>query len=201
MNKGPVMPWENNPSIKFSCLFWNSHFREYSIETDAVLLYEMSTEYHVDVLVSGHSFHTFGAGRNKNGSVRLDLQPDNILTKYFTENISIHVKDPDLAIDWLEDACNTKAIFKLYHYEFLLPETIMDIIEKDDDCTRPETWKHIFCSKFVLLFLRYCHLTGNLEAPEGRLRILWTVNSNHCTPAYLKKMVQYIFHPEQCGYR
>ena len=187
-------------SIDFSCLFWKSVLGEYSLKIDSILLYEQSPVYHADVVVHGRFFHTFGSGSHREDCVVKHKQPDDLLTKYYTENVSIYVKHPELAIRWLEDSCKTPAKFVIYKGEFFCPTTILDLLDKDDDCTKPETWKHLFCSKYVLLFLRYCHLTDNLEAPEEKLRLLWTINSNQCTPAFLRRLVLRIFHSEQSGY-
>ncbi len=190
----PPTPVMRRTPVQFSLLFWDSRIREYNLQTDAIVFYEMSAQYHVDVLVHSTSYHSFGASSLSKKCVHVEKQPDDILTKYWIENVSIRVKDPDLAVKWLERACKAKTKFKINEYKFFIPQFVEEIIEKDEDCTVPETWKNLFCSKFVLLFLRYCHLTGNLDADEERLRKLWTVNSNQCTPAHLKRIVLHIFH-------
>jgi hypothetical protein len=190
----PSFPATQNKSVEFSLLFWDASLGEYTLRNDLVLIYEMSRQYHVDVMVNSIQRHTFGAGGLHKQCVHVERQPYDILTRFITEDVSIRVKDPFLAVEWLGRASRTKAKFKVYQYKFLIPGFVEEWIEEDDDCMAPETWKNLFCSKFVLLFLRYCHKTGNLDADEERLQELWTVNSNQCTPAFLKRLVLHIFH-------
>ena len=187
-------PITRKTPVEFSLLFWDAFLGEYTLENDLVLIYEMAQQYHVDVMVHSKSYHTFGASSLKKDCIHVQRQEYDMNTQTYTENVSIAVTDPLLATEWLARASKTKAKFKVYQYKFFIPEFVEELIENDEDCMTPETWNNVFCSKFVLLFLRYCHKMGILDAEEERLQELWTVNSNQCTPAYLKRLVLHIFH-------
>lgn len=74
-----------------------------------------------------------------------------------------------------------------------LPKPCLDVVEHDLDCMRPETWQRLYCSQFVLLFLRRCAIQGLLPY-WCKANLLWSVNSHGCPPARLMALIERVFH-------
>ena len=108
-------------------------------------------------------------------------------------SIPIPITDPGKALEFFERASASEAPYHIPVTDFLVPKGLVDYIDKDEDCEDPMAWKKLFCSKFALLFLRYCDHHGIIDAPGNKLNLLWSVNSNRCSPALLKQMITEIF--------
>jgi hypothetical protein len=56
----------------------------------------------------------------------------------------------------------------------------------------PATWDHLYCSQFVLLFLKLCAERGMLALPREAVDMVMHCNSVTCTPAHLKRLLDQI---------
>ena len=107
--------------------------------------------------------------------------------------VDVDVTDIDLALQFVRSALNARVRYDINVYECALPKSFIDRIEADLDCCRPETWDHIFCSQFALLFLRWCDYHNILRAPRSSSFLLWTVNSRGCLPSRLQIITDMVF--------
>ena len=163
-----------------------------NIGADILMLYELSPWVHAEVWVNGTSWVAAGGGRtvvSEWGTTKAELMSP------FIDCVDVPVKDAHKAVDFLEKACLTHARFDIPVLDFLFPALLVDWVDKDDkdECMHPEAWRTLYCSKFVLFFLRHCHREGALDVTEESMRPLWTVNSNRCSPAVLRSLVKRAF--------
>ena len=113
------------------------------------------------------------------------------------EWVKIPVKEDKIhtAIDFLQSACKTHALFEIPLLDFLFPSLVTNLIDVDnkEECVHPEEWKHLYCSKFVLFFLRFCDRMDALDISKEKVRPLWEINSNRCSPVMLRRLVTRAF--------
>lgn len=96
-----------------------------------------------------------------------------------------------IALDIIQDIFrHCHASYGFNPLDMTIPKTYLDLWEGDVECKRPDKWKRIFCSQFVLLFLRRCALAGVLK---GKTDLLWSVNTHSCTPAMLRTLLTRVF--------
>ena len=185
------------------CLFWKAYLHIPSIRAGAVLLYEQSPEYHCEVAVVYDNLiaHMYEATRahdaDKHGVLSRITEMselDKLVALGLIEMIPIPIKNIQNAESWLEQARNSPSTFLLPLWNFVLPESTIKILDPDiDNFMKPSTLKHLYCSKFVLLFLRECYWIHNLDNDMRLQQLLWSVNCNRCTPAYVKQVVQWVY--------
>lgn len=102
--------------------------------------------------------------------------------------VDVHVSDIDLALGFIDAALGAR-------YGIDLAECALQYRTSDLDSCCPATWDGgVFCSQFVLLFLRWCDVHG-LLAVDGRL--LWSVNSRGCLPSRLEIILHKVFGPHR----
>lgn len=107
--------------------------------------------------------------------------------------VEIPIIDHTVATQFVEEALNSHAVYSYSIPEFAMPKFILDTIDSDLDCRHPETWDKLFCSQFVLLFLRRCAVAGILNIPEAKQQLLWSVNSKGCLPSRLQIITDRMF--------
>jgi hypothetical protein len=172
------------------CIFREGNWGDFSDTLQ--LIYSLGVrECHAEVLVNDTAFTA--------QSIMKDAVFKREMPGMFTyddiEWLKLPIKDAHKAIDFLEEACKTHAKFGIPVLDFLFPELVVDMVDVDhkDECMHPDAWKQLYCSKFVLFFLRYSHKTGNLIVDDASMEPLWRVNSNRCSPVMLRKLVTTAF--------
>lgn len=107
--------------------------------------------------------------------------------------VDLPITDPGIAVDYIQRVHCLPIRYGISVPECALPKFCLDEIDQDIDCCRPETWKQVFCSQFALLFLRHCAISGILQVPKDKARLLWSVNSKGCLPSRLQIITDRIF--------
>lgn len=162
-------------------------FKKNSIDSpleNLICLCSMDRHVHAEIRFFGYTFSTF-----YNISIPILVAPECNQGEW--DFLDIPIKNPGIALDILETMfLQCRASYGFNPLEMALPKVCLDLWDDDLDCTCPHEWKHIFCSQLVLLFLRCCALAGILQ---GKLDLLWSVNSHGCTPAHLKTLLERAF--------
>ena len=110
------------------------------------------------------------------------------------ELIDVPISDLNAAQDYLARATNTPARYHIPFAEFLLPKLAVDYVDPEYDFMDPSSWTRLYCSQFVLLFLRYCEYRRIISADSTKLHeTLYSVSSHTCTPAHLAHMLGDLF--------
>ncbi len=156
----------------------------------AIMVYELlARETHSEVWFDDVAF---GACCNVLPSIRAWCVPGD--TEYQPEDWSVMelpVTDELRALVILEDMLASPAPYRISVGECAMPKCMVDAIERDADCMHPEAWKGVFCSQFVLLFVRRCSREGILQAvPHERHALLWSVSSKGCLPSRLRVILE-----------
>lgn len=144
-------------------------------------------ECHAEVLVNDTAF----TATSVRETVVLKRDMPEILEYNNIEWVKIPIKDEHVAIDFLEMTVKTHAEFGIPVLDFLFPKLVVDLVDVDhkDECMHPDEWHQLYCSKFVLFFLRHSHREGNLDVDDKKMEPIWKVNSNRCSPVELRRMV------------
>jgi hypothetical protein len=200
-----------------------------NLRLDTLLIYEQSHEYHAEIAAvifidedkPMSLVNVFSASRGHARGINKELiflhELEDSIKNGEKEYFPIYIKDYKSALNWLDTACDSSTPFLVPYWDFLLPSSIVDYVDIDNEnFNSPKKWKNIFCSKFVLLFLRNCFYSGNLivTANESHKSIinnnndnlnktnetiqknkieqlLWCKNSNRCTPADIVHIMQH----------
>jgi hypothetical protein len=156
-------------------------FKKNSLDStleNMICLFSMDRHVHAEIRFNGYAFSPFYDSHNP-----IDVIHECNLGEW--EYQDVFITHPGVALDILEDILiRCTASYGFNPLDMALPKSCLDFWEDDLDCTRPESWKRIFCSQFVLLFLRRCVLAGILRGKN--LELLWSVNTHGCPPAKLK---------------
>ena len=112
--------------------------------------------------------------------------------------VEIPVTNVGLAVQFVEEAVRSNAHYSISLPEIMMPRMLLDELDPDLDCMRPNTWDRLFCSQFALLFLRRCALAGVLGGGGSTLsmekwRLLWGVSSKGCLPSRLQIIADRVF--------
>jgi hypothetical protein len=115
----------------------------------------------------------------------------NLLSLPCVETVSLPITDDRIAQLFLTESSKTPATYFIPIQDFLTPKAILDYTKPDLNTIRPDTWQHLYCSQYVLLFLRYCAEHGILPLPAHKLAYLHPsyINSRTCTPAHLRHII------------
>jgi len=84
----------------------------------------------------------------------------------------------------------SRATYCIPYARFALPSFLVHDLGDD-----PATWDHLYCSQFVLLFLRACARAGVLDLPRDRLAPLLACNSVQCSPAHIRRLLRLVLCP------
>lgn len=68
------------------------------------------------------------------------------------------------------------------YWQCAIPQRCLRMVECDLDCERPDTWKTVFCSESILLFLKRCVVHGMLP---GHWSCLQNTIARGCSPIRL----------------
>jgi hypothetical protein len=117
---------------------------------------------------------------------------EKLLSQPFVRLVKVPVNDVEKARKFLRKAAETKATYDIPVAQMLAPDALLHAVRADLDATHPATWHHLFCSQFVLLFLRYCHTERMLPLADRKLKILWSEDSVKWTPAHLRRKLEEI---------
>lgn len=174
-------------TVNFFCVIYKSHLKYGNMRLDTLLIYEQSCEYHTEIAavtfdnedISMSLVDLFYATSKHERGIKRELifldELEDSIKEGKVECYPIYVKDHQLALNWLDAASNSSTTFSIPYWDFLLPSSIVDYVDMDDEnFNLPETWKNIFCSKFILLFLRTCFYSGNLIITSGDI-----INNNN----------------------
>jgi len=112
--------------------------------------------------------------------------------------VNVPVADIDRAMEFIDRALDARVRYGISICECALPKSLS--IEADVDCCRPETWDHVFCSQFALLFLCWCDHHDLLLVPKSSSFLLWSVNSRGCLPSRLQIITDMVFGRSDAGY-
>ena len=121
----------------------------------------------------------------------IPLHKDLDISKWHV--VDVPITNHSLAAKFVQEAIASPAIYNYSVLEFGMPKFVLDRIDSDLDCLRPDKWDKLFCSQFVLLFLRRCAIAGILNVSEKKQKLLFSVNSNGCLPSRLKIITDHMF--------
>jgi hypothetical protein len=107
--------------------------------------------------------------------------------------VDVPVRDMKRVWNFILEVVDAGVPYGINVLECTMPKSILDRIDPDVDCSHPDTWGQVYCSQFVLLFLRWCDAHGVLGVPESRSRLLWSVNSRECVPSMLREIADAVF--------
>ena len=111
------------------------------------------------------------------------------------EIVEIRVFDVNFARKFLDAAVSASISYYIPVLDFVTPSTMLQWTDPDVDCCNPASWSTLFCSQFVLLFLRYLYMHGVLcvpgPPPDARRRgsALFQCSSHVCSPAHLREIL------------
>lgn len=144
-------------------------------------------ECHAEVLVNDTAF----TATSMRETVVFKRDMPEILEYDDIEWVKLPIRDMHKAIDFLDLTLKTHAKFAIPVLDFLFPQLVVDLVDVDDkdECMHPDVWHQLYCSKFVLFFLRHSHREGNLDVDDKKMDEIWRVNSNRCSPAMLRRLV------------
>ena len=106
----------------------------------------------------------------------------------FLEFVDIPVKNLQRARQIAEEIhAKTRATYEIPFFDLAIPSYFVHDIGTD-----PAHWDHLYCSQFVLLFLRICAQKDILDLPRSKLECLDEshCNSVRCTPAHLRHVLR-----------
>lgn len=143
---------------------------------------------HAEVIVGGTAYSA--VGRAPDPCVLTYRVGTKLLAQPFVRLVRVPVTDLNKARAFLDGATRTRATYDIPVAQMVAPDAVLHLARKDLDPARPATWHHLFCSQFVLLFLRYCHTENILPLPREKLQVLWSEDSVKWTPAHLRRQLQ-----------
>jgi len=156
--------------------------------------FDAGREVHADVILGDTCYSAVGLPP---GPCVLTFHADvNKLKKRQTpgeELVEVSISDVPSARAFLEAAANAskRITYDVPVIDFVLPNAVLRRTDPDVDCDAPETWPHLFCSQFALLFLRHCHKHGLIQVNEPlRAKALYVCNSHVCSPAHLREIMR-----------
>ena len=150
-----------------------------------ICLFSLDRHVHAEIRFDGYAFSSFYDSSNP-----IDVMHECNVGEWDFQEIPI--THPGVALDILEDIfTKCRASYGFNPLDMAMPKSCLDFWEDDLDCTRPDTWKRLFCSQLVILFLRRCALAGVLHGRN--LELLWSVNTHGCPPSKLKTLLTRIF--------
>lgn len=155
--------------------------------------YDKGYEVHADIILDGMCYSAVGTAPGP-CVLKGEYVPNPRRNSAGGEElVSIPVTNPADARKYLEKAAEVKTIqYKIPFFDFVTPfNAILDYTDPDLDCDTPKAWPTMFCSQFVLLFLRHCHKHGIIEVPTPRP--LYTCNSHVCSPGHLREIMRAAF--------
>lgn len=146
---------------------------------------------HAEVLLeNGEAFSA--VGREPSPCVVQYTVTGRLTSQPFVRLVKVPVTNVKLAREFLKKAAETKATYDIPVAQMLAPDFLLHCARADLDPMHPATWHHLFCSQFVLLFLRYCHTVSILPFSEKKLSVLWSEDSVKWTPAHLRRKLDEI---------
>jgi hypothetical protein len=150
-------------------------------ETIPLMVFEMDSHVHAEVWIDDMGFSAFGG---TGGPCVLGVPrpaPGEPVGREW-DVFPLRLADEARAVDIMRETRRSPARYSLNARDFVLPRRLVDAVDPDVDCARPEGWPTLFCSQFVLLFMRRCAAEGLLRDPAGDL---WRMNSRSCAPSHL----------------
>lgn len=132
---------------------------------------------------------TYGANGESLGCVNVWWVGDRLVQEDYASGwhvVDVPISDAPKAWEFIRAAVDARVSYGVSVGECAFPKFIIDAFDSDLDCCRPETWNRLFCSQFVLLFLRWCAVCKILMVPDERAIVLWSVNSRGCLPSRLQ---------------
>ena len=148
MNSPPsITPFykNNDNMINFFCIICKSHMRYDNLRLDTLLIYEQSHEYHAEIaavifidedkpmslvnVFSASSGHQRGINKELIFLHELEDSIKNGEKEYFP----IYIKDYKSALNWLNTACDSSTPFLVPYWDFLLPSSIVDYVDIDNE--------------------------------------------------------------------
>jgi hypothetical protein len=132
----------------------------------------------------------FGEEKNKCMDI-IPLRKDLDTSKWHV--VDIPITNHGVATRFVQEALASPAVYHYSILEFGMPKFMLDRLDSDLNCLQPATWDKLFCSQFVLLFLRRCAISGILDVPVEKQKLLWSVNSKGCLPSRLKIITDSLF--------
>jgi hypothetical protein len=144
---------------------------------------------HAEISLNGTRYSAVGHSPSP-CVLTLPLQTE-FLSLPCVETVSLPITDDRIAQLFLTESSKTPATYFIPIQDFLTPKAILDYTKPDLNTIRPDTWQHLYCSQYVLLFLRYCAEHGILALPAHKLAYLHPsyINSRTCTPAHLRHII------------
>jgi hypothetical protein len=141
-------------------------------------------EVHAEVILDGIAFSAVGQ-EPSSCVLQYRINPE-IFNYECIELVDIPLTHPEIARKFLLKAATTPATYHIPIRDFILPKFVLDYLDPDLDFSLPSSWSHLYCSQFVLLFLRFCAAQNIIPIDSEKLRRkLYSVNSHACSPAHL----------------
>jgi hypothetical protein len=163
-------------------------------ETIPLMVFEMDSHVHAEVWIDNMGFSAFDGEYRPNSQCVLKVPrpaPGEPVDKEW-DVFPLRLSDEARAVEIMTETWNSPARYSLNVRDFILPQRLVNYADPDVDCTKPLQWTTLFCSQFVLLFMRRCAEEGILSDPNGAL---WRMNSRSCTPSHLTGIMRRLLLP------
>lgn len=144
------------------------------------------TEIHAEVIVGRYRYAAVELPHNKKSCI-FRCEAGDIRCTPHVEVVDIPVSNLARAIQIAEDIWSTAhASYNIPYFDMAVPSFMLGDLDLD-----PTHWDYLYCSQFVLLYLRICARENILALPVRRLQFLDErhCNSLQCTPAHLRHVL------------
>lgn len=148
----------------------------------------MYNEVHAELLIQNCGYAAVGMDTKGNSSCVLKYTFRKLPDFPCLEFVHVPVSDADRARRIADEIWHrTRASYAIPVLDLALPSFVVRDVGVD-----PSHWDHLYCSQFVLLFLRICSRERILALPEDRLAYLEEshTSSLRCTPAHLRHVLR-----------
>lgn len=164
--------------------------------TIPLMVFEMDSHVHAEVWIDDMGFGAFDGEYRPHRECIIRIPrpaPGEPVDKEW-DVFPLRLSDEARAIEIMHETWASPARYSLNVRDFILPQRLVNYADPDVDCTQPLQWKTLFCSQFVLLYLRRCAAEGILSDPNGAL---WRMNSRSCAPSHLTGIMRQLLRPQQ----
>ena len=104
----------------------------------------------------------------------------------------LDVTDVDKFWDFLCDTTWTTVPYSISIIDCMMPNSLLNYIDQDEDCMNPLQWNSVYCSQYCLLALRWCARSNLFNKPADVLEKLWSMHSKKCLPYHAAALAEYV---------
>lgn len=144
------------------------------------------TEVHAELIVGRHRYAAVNSPRSEKSCI-FKCEVGDVHSSPHVEVVDIPVSNLMRAVEIAESIWSrAHASYSIPYFDMAVPSFMLGDLDLD-----PTHWDYLYCSQFVLLYLRICAREGILTVPAQRLRLLDEdhCNSLQCTPAHLRHVL------------